>query len=205
MIESPSETASGNRLLAMLPRATMQRILPSMVRVGLPLQTRLLASGLAYDAIYFPLDALVVLTHTDEHARTAGIARRRCVAGTPFVVHFNNGSTSMLGPDERRRDHAGRVTRWRRFLHRDPPQRARMRRIDERRRVQQRRVVPDHDVADAVGEARAGISAALHARRARRAARALRRPACRRCRTSCPTPRRAPCVRSPDARARADA
>ena len=75
MIESPSETASSNRLLAMLPRATMQRILPSMVRVGLPLQTRLLASGLAYDAIYFPLDALVVLTHTDEHARTAGIAR----------------------------------------------------------------------------------------------------------------------------------
>ena len=68
MIESPSETASSNRLLAMLPRATTQRILPSMVRVGLPLQTRLLASGLAHDAIYFPLDALVVLTHTDEHA-----------------------------------------------------------------------------------------------------------------------------------------
>lgn len=81
MIESPSETASSNRLLAMLPRATMQRILPSMVRVGLPLQTRLLASGLAHDAIYFPLDALVVLTHTDERAhgrrRIHRLRRRR--------------------------------------------------------------------------------------------------------------------------------
>ena len=47
----------------------------------------------------------------------------------------------------------GRVARWRRLLQRDPPQRARVRGIDQRRRMQQRRVVPDDDVADAVREA----------------------------------------------------
>src|SRR6476620_3927449 len=101
MTESPSETASSNRLLAMLPRATTQRILPSMVRVGLPLQTRLLASGLAHDAIYFPLDALVVLTHTDEHARTAGVAFTGCdgVVGAGLLlgsrVSINDASVVM--------------------------------------------------------------------------------------------------------------
>lgn len=63
-----------NRLLALLPHTTGQRIVSRMLRVGLPLQKRLVASGHAFEAIYFPIDALAVLTHTDETTRTAGVA-----------------------------------------------------------------------------------------------------------------------------------
>lgn len=74
MTDPSIETASGNKLLAMLSPATTSRIVSHMTRTSLAARRRLLASGRGHEALYFPLDALVVLTHTDEYARTAGVA-----------------------------------------------------------------------------------------------------------------------------------
>ena len=78
MTELPLGSFSSNRLLALLPRATAKRVVSRMTHVSLSLHRQLLTSGHAHEAVYFPLDALAVLTHTDEQARTAGVAFAGC-------------------------------------------------------------------------------------------------------------------------------
>lgn len=74
MTQSPSSLRSLNRLLAILPPTSVARIDPLLAAVPLTLSKRLLSSGLVHDAVYFPLDALIVLSHTDPHGRSAGVA-----------------------------------------------------------------------------------------------------------------------------------
>lgn len=77
MIAPASELYRRNQLLSMFPAATLERVLPHMNFVRLP-QKRLLANGQEHESIYFPLDALTVLTHSDEFARTGGVALAGC-------------------------------------------------------------------------------------------------------------------------------
>lgn len=88
MTDLSMEAATGNKLLAMLSAATTTRIVSRMTRVSIVARRRILASGQEHEAVYFPLDALAVLTHTDEYARTAGVAFVGCdgVVGAGLVL-----------------------------------------------------------------------------------------------------------------------
>lgn len=90
MSSSPLVSFSSNRLLERLSPPTMERLRTRMTRVALPLLSkRLLSSGQSQDAVYFPLDALTILSHTDEQRRTGGVA----IAGCDAVI----GAGAFLG------------------------------------------------------------------------------------------------------------
>ncbi len=78
MTDPSIETARDNKLLAMLSPAATSRIVSRMTRMRLTARTHLLVSGRGREAVYFPLDALAVLSHTDAYARTAGVALVGC-------------------------------------------------------------------------------------------------------------------------------
>jgi CRP-like cAMP-binding protein len=80
--------ASSNRLLAMLSPATTTRLVSRMSRISVESRRALLANNRVHEAIYFPLDALAILSHADEHARTAGVALVGCdgVIGTGLLL-----------------------------------------------------------------------------------------------------------------------
>jgi CRP-like cAMP-binding protein len=80
-----------NRLLAALPGEALQRWLPSLELVDLPLGHALYEPGVALDYVYFPISAIVSLLYVMEDGSTAEIA----VVGNEGVV----GISLFMGGD----------------------------------------------------------------------------------------------------------
>src|SRR5689334_15801562 len=82
----------------MLPPASRERIDARTTTVSLAASKQLQSSGLAHDAVHFPLDALIVLSHTDPLGRSAGVALAGCESlvgaglslGSALSVHDAN-------------------------------------------------------------------------------------------------------------------
>lgn len=89
MTRMPLPCGRSNRILASLPTTTLERVGARLVPMPLLAAQQLQSSGQPHDAVYFPLDALIVLSHTDEQGRSAGVA----VAGCADLV----GAGALLG------------------------------------------------------------------------------------------------------------
>ena len=66
-----------NRLLAALPHAEYQRLLPHLELVSLKLGTVLYESGAQLQHVYFPLDCIISLLYVMENGSSAEIAFRQ--------------------------------------------------------------------------------------------------------------------------------
>ncbi|SEL83625.1 Crp/Fnr family transcriptional regulator [Halomonas daqiaonensis] len=85
---------SRNRLLTLLPEEDLERLLPHLERVTLPLGKSLCESGVEMDHVYFPLDAIVSLLCVLENGTSAEIA----VVGNEGIVGvslFMGGRTTL--------------------------------------------------------------------------------------------------------------
>jgi CRP-like cAMP-binding protein len=96
-VASPSRSAQHsplqNRLLARLPAADYERLLPHFERVSLTLGSALYESGSAQGFVYFPTDSIVSLLYVMEDGASAEIA----VVGNEGVVGlalFMGGETT---------------------------------------------------------------------------------------------------------------
>ncbi len=78
----PPSPPTQNRLLAALPEADYQRLLPHLESVALPLGWAVYESGGRMDHVYFPTDGIVSLLYVMESGESAEIA----VTGTEGLV-----------------------------------------------------------------------------------------------------------------------
>ncbi len=85
--------ARTNRLLAALPGADYQRLLPSLESVHLPLGTALYESGGAQGYVYFPTSCIVSLIYVLENGSSAEIAVTGC-EGVVGIALFMGGETT---------------------------------------------------------------------------------------------------------------
>lgn len=77
-----------NQLLAALPRAELQRCLPQLTQVSMPLGMVLHEPGAAQSHVYFPTTAIVSLLYIVENGASAEIAMigREGFVGVPLVM-----------------------------------------------------------------------------------------------------------------------
>jgi len=88
-----STTPRGNRLLAALPEADYQALLPRLEPVGLPLGMALYESGGVQGYVYFPTSSIVSLLYVLEDASSAEIAVTGC-EGLVGIALFMGGETT---------------------------------------------------------------------------------------------------------------
>jgi CRP-like cAMP-binding protein len=88
-----SATPRGNRLLAALPEADYQALVPSLEPVGLPLGMALYESGGAQGYVYFPTSSIVSLLYVLEDGASAEIAVTGC-EGLVGIALFMGGETT---------------------------------------------------------------------------------------------------------------
>ena len=87
------QSALENRLLAALPAADFERVLPQLERVSLSLGSALYESGSPQGFVYFPTDSIVSLLYVMEDGSSAEIA----IVGNDGVVGmalFMGGETT---------------------------------------------------------------------------------------------------------------
>jgi CRP-like cAMP-binding protein len=82
-----------NRLLAALPAADYERLLPALERVSMPLGLVLYESGGILDYVYFPTDSIVSLLYVMVDGASAEIAVTGC-EGLVGIALFMGGETT---------------------------------------------------------------------------------------------------------------
>lgn len=92
------ETARGNRLLALLPAAELQRLLPSLEFVELPLRTVLYEPDLPITHVYFPLDGVGSLIATLDEGGTVevGTVGHEGMIGLPVFLGAQTTPLTMI-------------------------------------------------------------------------------------------------------------
>src|SRR5688572_15247208 len=90
---SISEDPTGNRLLAALPQASYERLLPHLEPVLLPLGMALYESGGTQGYVYFPTSSIVSLLYVLENGSSAEIAVTGC-EGLVGIALFMGGETT---------------------------------------------------------------------------------------------------------------
>lgn len=66
--------AISNGLLAALPKDDLERLLPEMTLVDMPLGKVIFESGVTYTSVYFPIDCIVSMVYVMNNGATAEIA-----------------------------------------------------------------------------------------------------------------------------------
>src|SRR5688572_33063631 len=93
MLASAATTPKGNHLLAALPEASYEALLPSLEEVSLPLGMVVYESGGAQGYVYFPTSSIVSLLYVLENGSSAEIAVTGC-EGLVGISLFMGGETT---------------------------------------------------------------------------------------------------------------